>query len=335
MRSAARLKLGYYPLPREEARNIRGLLVPCAPYSAIDPCAGDGTALVEITRDTGAHLAAVELDTDRAAAAAARGIATVHGSAFETRAAAESCALLYCNPPHDTELGPHSNQRMELVFLDHCYRWLKTAGVLVFVIPATALGTCARLLASQFERLSVYRLAHPESARFKQLVVLGRRKKSHLRGDSSGAEVLIRSSRQPNLIPVLDGSVPERYAIPPSPPATITYVGLPLDAIEDALERSTAMQSVHSILVRKHAKMRGLPLTPLHAGHVALLAVSSMLDGVYGSGAELHIAAWRPLKVTDCSEEVEEDGTIIRRKRERFANELTLLFASGKVAILH
>jgi len=52
MRNAGRLKLGYYPLPVEEAQNIRTLLLACTPYSAIDPCVGDGTALLEITKDT-------------------------------------------------------------------------------------------------------------------------------------------------------------------------------------------------------------------------------------------------------------------------------------------
>ncbi|PYV21221.1 MAG: hypothetical protein DMG24_20295 [Acidobacteria bacterium] len=67
---------------------------------------------------------------------------------------------------------------------------------------------------------------------------------------------------------------------------------------------------------------------------MALLAVSSLLDGILGSGEDRHIAAWRCVKVTDSSEEVEEDGTIIQRERERFTNELTLVFASGKTAIL-
>ena len=115
MRNAGRLKLGYYPLPLEEAQNIRALLMSSAPYSAIDPCAGAGTALLEITMDTGAHLAGIELDADRAAAATEMGIATVHGSAFESRVSAETCSLLYLNPPYDTEFGPHSNKRMELL----------------------------------------------------------------------------------------------------------------------------------------------------------------------------------------------------------------------------
>jgi hypothetical protein len=67
---------------------------------------------------------------------------------------------------------------------------------------------------------------------------------------------------------------------------------------------------------------------------VALCAVSGMLNGVFGSGKDLHVAAWQAVKVIDRSEEVEEDGTIVQRERERFTNELTLVFASGETAIL-
>src|SRR5271166_6618654 len=108
-RPFSRIKLGYYPLPIEEARNIRALLMSSAPYAAIDPCAGEGTALLEVTSDTGAHLAGIELDADRAEAANRNGVTTVHGSAFECRVLAESCSLLYLNPPYDSEFGPHSN----------------------------------------------------------------------------------------------------------------------------------------------------------------------------------------------------------------------------------
>ena len=36
-RPIARLKLGFFPLPIEEARNIGALLIASAPYAAIDP----------------------------------------------------------------------------------------------------------------------------------------------------------------------------------------------------------------------------------------------------------------------------------------------------------
>ena len=181
MRNAGRLKLGHYPLPVEEASNLRQLLIAPGPFFAVDPCAGDGTALLEVTKDFAAQKAAIELDADRAAASAARSIPTKQGSAFESHLPAGSCSLLYLNPPYDVEVGSHSNQRLELVFLDHCYGWLKTAGVLIFVIPNHALSPCARRLASQFERISVFRLTHPESVRFRQLAVVAIRKKEHHR----------------------------------------------------------------------------------------------------------------------------------------------------------
>jgi hypothetical protein len=59
-----------------------------------------------------------------------------------------------------------------------------------------------------------------------------------------------------------------------------------------------------------------------------------MFNGVFGSGKGRHVAAWQAVKVIDRSEEVEENGTIVQRERERFSNELTLVFASGETAIL-
>ena len=334
-RLVSRLKLGYYPLPAGEAAKIRALLRWGDEFAAIDPCAGDGAALAEIVHAAKAHLAAIELDADRAASCAAKGIPTVHGSAFECRVPAESCSLLYLNPPYDTEVGPHSNQRMELVFLEHCFRWVRAGGVLVFVVPSLALAPCARLLASQFEHITVWRLEHPESARFRQVAIFGRRKKAHARGEPRGAETLIRAGTAYEAIPALNDEITESYPVPPSHRVAIEYAGLPLDLVEDALERSVAMQNARGILVPKHQKMSGRPVTPLHEGHVGLLACSGMLNGFFGQGESRHIAHWRAVKYVDeFNEEGEGDGETIIRKRERFSHELTLAFEDGRVVEL-
>ena len=89
----------------------------------------------------------------------------------------------------------------------------------------------------------------------------------------------------------------ERYAIPPSPPVTITYTGLPLDEIEDALECSVAMQNACGILVRKQQKITGRRVTPLQKGHVGFLACSGMLNGFLGEGKTRHIAHCRSVKM--------------------------------------
>jgi integrase len=58
---------------------------------------------------------------------------------MDVRCPAESVSFLYLNPPYDLEVGQTNNQRMELVFLEHTYRWLKPGGVLIFVIPQSQL----------------------------------------------------------------------------------------------------------------------------------------------------------------------------------------------------
>ena len=49
-RSAARLKMGYYPLPESEGANLRKLLSFTGPASVVDPCVGQGTALNLLTQ---------------------------------------------------------------------------------------------------------------------------------------------------------------------------------------------------------------------------------------------------------------------------------------------
>jgi hypothetical protein len=150
-----------------------------------------------------------------------------------------------------------------------------------------------------------------------------------------GADDLLGIAYKPHLLPALNQEVAERYAIPPSSPVTITYAGLPLDAVEDAVHRSVAMQNARGILVRKQQKMSGQPVTPLHKGHVGLLACSGMLNGFFGEGETRHIAHWRSVKhVDEFNEEGEAEGETIIRKRERFSHELTLAYESGQIVEL-
>lgn len=76
MRNAARLKMGYYPLPESEGIKLHSLLSYSEPASVIDPCVGQGTALQILTKDAPARLYGVELDAERARIASSKGIET-------------------------------------------------------------------------------------------------------------------------------------------------------------------------------------------------------------------------------------------------------------------
>jgi uncharacterized methyltransferase DUF6094 len=337
MRPHGKAKLGFFPLPTAEAERLKNCLTFPDEFSAVDPCVGDGVAFTRLLRGSQARRYGIEIDADRAERSANLGVDTLQANTLNVRCPADALSLLYLNPPYDFETGQTNNQRLELVFLEHTYRWLKPGGVLVFVIPQPQLKPCARTLSEHFADLNVFRLTEPASVQYKQVVVLGRRRKrhQHLRDYDLLESVrwLEMLAWKPDLSALTD-ALATQYEIPPSGPVVLTNTGIPLDEVEDLLLDSAAYRQASRILLPKQRDVRGRPLTPLHGGHVGLLCTAGMLNGIFGEGGGRHIAHWRSVKFTDHWEEEEEDGTKILHDRERFSHELTLVFANGKTQIL-
>lgn len=337
MRPQGKTKLGFFPLAVAEALRLRNLFVFPREFSALDPCVGDGVAFTHLLKGTMASLYGVEIDANRAEQARGLGIGTLHANVMDVRCPAEAVSLLYLNPPYDLEIGQTNNQRLELVFLEHTYRWLQPGGVLVFVIPQPQLKSCARVLSEHFTDLVVYKLTEPASVQFKQVAVLGvRRKRHHHLRDSLFSECVHRFEMlaQKADLEVLDAVPATRYQVPQSGPVLLTNTGIPLDEVEDLLLDSAAYRQAGRILFPKQRNVRGRPLTPLHGGHVGLLCTAGMLNGTFGEREDRHIAHWRSVKFSDHWEEQQEDGTRILHDRERFSHELTLIFANGRTQIL-
>ena len=341
MRFQGKSRLGFYALPLCEAQRIRRFLwfPDAAPSSAVDPCVGDGVAFEVITSGAEVLRYGIELDAYRAEQARQRIPNIVQGNTLEVQCPVECFGLLYLNPPYDWALGPADSRRTEPAFLSHTYRWLKPGGVLLFVIPGDRLAECSQILSTHFRDVRVYRLEAPECVRYKQVVVIGarrsRREKERLTDSDITRARLYYASLARNLaqILVLPAEPDTQYTVPVSGPAQLVYRGLPLDEVEDLLPHSAAYRQAGRILFAEPVSAAGRPLTPLHAGHVGLLACSGLLNGIFGSGDQRHISCWQAVKVTDKTEE-EEDGVITIREKERFSNELTVVYSTGQVAIL-
>ena len=337
MRPHGQTKLGFFPLPVVEAARLKHCLVFASEFSALDPCVGDGVAFARLLHGVTAHRYGIEIDTYRAEKARALGTETLQANAMDVRCPPEAVSLLYLNPPYDWESGQSNNQRLESVFLEHTYRWLKAGGVLLLLIPQLRLVKCARLLSEHFTDLRVYRLTDSACLQYNQIVVLATRRKRHARVSDAvlldEVRYLEALATKAELEPL--GNNPEaRYEVPASEPVVLTNMGIPLDEVEDLLLESAAYRQAGRVLLPKLNDVRGRPLTPLHGGHVGLLCTAGMLNGVFGQGEDRHIAHWRSVKFTDHWEEEEEDGTKILHDRERFSHELTLVFANGKTQIL-
>jgi Uncharacterised methyltransferase family (DUF6094) len=337
MRPHGQTKLGFFPLPVAEAKRLKTWLAFPERFSALDLCVGDGGAFAHLLREVTAHRYGIEIDANRAEQAKALGIETLQANAIDVRCQPEAVSLLYLNPPYDWESGESNNQRLESVFLEHTYRWLKAGGVLLFVIPQLRLAKCARLLSEHFKDLRVFKLAEQACLQYKQIVVLATRRKRHSKVSDAAlldeVRYLEALATKADLEP--RGDSPEvQYDVPDSEPVVLTHGGIPLDEVEDLLLESCAYRQAGRVLLPNLNDVRGRPLTPLHGGHVGLLCTGGMLNGVFGEGEDRHIAHWRSVKFTDYWEEEEEDGTKILHDRERFSHELTLVFANGKTQIL-
>ena len=340
MRTQGRLRMGYFPLPEDEARRIGSFLrPPDTECSIVDPCAGCGSALRTLSAPFPSRRYGVELDAHRAEQASGTLDQIIHGSAFVVHCPVESFSLLYLNPPYDWECGEGQNARMEGLFLEHCFRWLKVSGVVVLVIPAARLSSCAEVLAIHFRDKALYRLTHEESVKYGQIVIFGVRRSPRERQRLRDTDVaqakrrLHELVRWPDKLPALPDAPDRVYQLPPSGPVQWVFRGLPVDDIEDLLERSAATRQAARILFGASGSVTGRPLIPLHAGQVGLLAVSGLLNGCFGSGKDRHVACWQSSKVIDRFEDV-EDGVTTIRERERFTQTLTLAYADGRTAIL-
>ena len=340
MRLAGRERLGFYPLPIPEVDRIRRFLAfPDKQCCALDPCVGDGAALAEFTSDKRVLQYGVELDAGRAEQARTKGIEVIHGNCFDVLCPVESFSLVYLNPPYDLEISEEKSQRMEKLFLEHVYRWLKLGGILVLVVPAKRIADCAVLLSIHFRDIRVYRLTELECVRYQQVVVIGVRRTRQERDRLRDSEIIQAQlwlgsfERELQGLPPLTSEPDHPYVAPPSAPVRLVHRGLPLDPIEDMLPKSSAYRQAAAVIFAQQADVTGRPLTPLHGGHVGLLCTAGMLNGIFGDGKSRHIAHWQSIKLVDKSEE-EEDGKTVIREKERFSNELTLVFCTGEITSL-
>jgi hypothetical protein len=203
------------------------------------------------------------------------------------------------------------------------------------VIPCNAVYDVMDTLSTRFKDVAIYRLVGEESEKYNQCAVFGVRHNNNGHETIQWRQNISRMMSYPKSLPVLTPEVDRMYSVPPSGNVEIYYTGLPLDEIEDRLITSNAWKAAVPLLLPKQEVAGGNPITPLHGGHVGLLATAGMLNGKFRKAPdpEAHLAHWRPIKHTTTTVEI-EDNMEITRTRERFSNELAIVFVSGKTQIL-
>lgn len=178
-------KAGFYPTPPEEMEYIlkRLRVTEGETITLLDPCCGEGLALKQWQDDMlqkGARATSYGIEIEKSRAEKARKILD-HLEACgyeEMRITHNSMSSIYLNPPFMAING----ERMELVFLrDLTQDYLQESGVLIFNLPQYVLPQTAKILASRFENIRVYRFTDENFNAFSQVIVYGIRRRRGLK----------------------------------------------------------------------------------------------------------------------------------------------------------
>ncbi len=218
---------GYFATPEHLLPHIASLvswpLKPREDTYLLDPCAGEGTAILALRElwrvqagipaegrwgglpDNLPAVYAAELEAGRAETLRDRllyGDQLFAGDALTLSPFPKSSAratVLFLNPPYDFEA---TMGRLEHRFLDHFTAFLHPgAGALLFVVPAAGLAASAGCLARHYLDLQAFRFPDPDYAAFGQIVVVGRR--ARVSGPPLFEETIRSWAAEPERLPIL------------------------------------------------------------------------------------------------------------------------------------
>lgn len=298
-----RVRMGYYPTDPENIQHIlRGICFPAGvTTNLLDPCCGCGKALRQLADGNNCFAYGVELDEARAEEAQTRLTRVGVGSFFHSRISSEAFHVLFLNPPYLSVISEGgSRTRYEKRFLIESMPHLMQEGLLIYVIPFYRMtADICKFLASNLKEISVWRFTDGEFKRFKQIAILGRRKKRE--DDPDTAAHLEKLSYSPAEIPCITEIEEDRYALP----GIIKSVGVFKGELfnEKELERQLShsdsikrLMNARSNLDRKDKH----PLLPLSISQIGLVGGSGLINGLIECETP-HIIKGRIVKVKSTS----------------------------------
>ena len=302
------VKMGYYPTdPDNISLILRGIRFPeGVTTNLLDPCCGCGKALRQIAQGNNCYAYGVELDESRAEEAQTRLHRVGFGSYFYSRISHEAFHLLFLNPPYLSVLNESGGRaRHEKKFLIESLCHLTYGGLLIYVIPYYRLTQdICRILCDNFDDLTVWRFTDGEFKKFKQVAVLGIRKRRDM--EPSDTFWLEQYTVDPAAIPSLTELPEDRYALPAQPLEVSVFKGEKFNRKE--LEQQLRRSGSFSQLMARSELDGGVkhPLLPLSIGQIGLIGGSGMINGLIECDSP-HVIKGRIVKVV--STEVEDQFT--------------------------
>ena len=292
------IKLGYYPTdPDNISLILRGIQFPeGVTTNLFDPCCGCGKALRQLAQGNNCYAYGVELDESRAEEAQTRLHRVGFGSFFYSHISHEAFHLLFLNPPYLSVINEGGGRsRHEKRFLIESIPTLMYGGLLIYVIPYYRLTPdICRILADNFDELTIWRFTDSEFKKFKQVAVLGIRKRRSM--ESQDAFWLEQYAYEPVSIPLLSQLPESRYTLPAQPLTVGVFKGERFNQkeLEQQLKKSDSFAQMMARSELDSGVKR--PLLPLSISQIGLIGGSGMINGLIACDTP-HIIKGRIVKV--------------------------------------
>lgn len=328
------IKNGYFPtdLPTLE-RIATALDADGQDVRIIDPCCGEGAALLHIAEHLqalGSTVQSYGADVDEERAWHAKGVlgTVAHADIHDVRVADRSMGLLFLNPPYGDLVGDQARtgdhkqgrERHEKVFCRRTFNLLQPGGVLVLIVPFTTLDTeLATLIARHFERIEVFMSG--EQA-FRQCVLFGIKRRPAAPSTAVVARLVAFSQGQGQT------ELPERwdreqYVVPTIKTGEEFHFSVVrLDARQLAAELDAGLARASlwprfDLLMRRAAHSAKPPLRAMTDWHLALALAAGQISGIVTSdeGRRLLIKGrTHKAKETQVLRETAADGDVIETR---------------------
>lgn len=277
------VRMGHYPTdPAHVDLLAQAIEFPSnATVNVLDPCCGTGTALRRLTEGRDCVRYGMELDESRAEKAQSLLDRVGFGSFFRSNISFSSFHAVFLNPPYLsvlTEGGGHS--RDEKRFLLESIPLLTRDGFMAYIVPYYRMTEdICQIICDNFAQVRVYRFMDSEFQKFKQVAVLGTRKKrSH--SDGEDASQLCNAAYHPERLPTLDTLSPNSYVLPAKALKVETFRGavFNVDELARQLKGSSGFDRLFA-KSRLDSEPKQPPL-PLSISQVGLIGGSGLLNGL-------------------------------------------------------
>jgi len=331
-RLASQGKLGYYPTPEDELNKIMEMIKIDESNSKIDvldPCFGDGRALLSFKKKYGNQITAygVELDSVRFTNAMSGDVGFIDvglqcDALQEIVVNKKSFDILFLNPPYDVENTDEvtaaivGRRRLESRFLEKYTESLIPNGLLVYIVPSNSVFKDFSYLTKKYELVSLY--AFESFFDFRQVVFIGRRKSidkkdmpKELEGDILSwlkdlTNADLYGDEDINKITSKRFGVEKIEYTPKVTEKPKVKIFTSLLNPELMVEKIQPLEDLDGF--SNNTKLKTLSINPIQEpreGHLALLTASGLMDGEIDDG--IYIKGTVDTEVNTV-EEITEDG---------------------------